>query len=63
MPCSPLINYGEVQGSYPCLGAQKWQYEIMVTTAFINVIIIFKTWNMDLTCRKQINEFSSDDFT
>lgn len=31
MPCSPIIDYGEVEGSNPRMCAQKWYHKIMVS--------------------------------
>ena len=33
MPCSPIIDYGEVEGSNPRMRAQKWYHKIMVSAA------------------------------
>jgi hypothetical protein len=33
MPCLPVINYGEIQGSDPCLRAEQWDLKIMVSAA------------------------------
>lgn len=42
MPCSPVINNGEVEGSYPRMCSQKWYQKIMVSAARTGHD--FKTW-------------------
>lgn len=38
MPCPPVINYGEVERSYPRLRARKWYRQIMVPTVYQSAV-------------------------
>ena len=56
MPCSPVIDYWEVEGSNPCMCAQKWNPNIMVPAAFrghyFKTLINFQSTHINTKQRK-----------